>query len=326
MDAYLVRQRNAIAAGYSYLVSSVTGKPVTKGMPLAISAELTNHCNLRCPECSTGSGQMTRPKGFMAASLFDKLISELEPYLYSINLYFQGEPMLHPGFFRLLERCAKLNTIVSTNGHYLSEENAEKLATSGLKKLVISLDGMDQQVYSSYRVNGDFEEVTRGIRNISEAVKRNSSPMKVVIQFLMNLNNEHQTAEARKFAHEVNAVLKLKSMQIINKDDFIKWLPSGRRFSRYENKCKEYTLKNSYPDRCARLWLNPVISWDGKVLPCCFDKDADHVMGNLNEDAFREIWTGPKYRIFRKSVLSGRRMIEICRNCTSGLRGVIKGD
>lgn len=322
MNSYLVRQRNAIAAGYSYMVSSLTGRPVTKGMPLAIGAELTNHCNLRCPECSSGSGMMTRPKGFMSTALFDKLISELGPYLYNINLYFQGEPMLHAGFFHLLERCTNLNTVVSTNGHFLSEDNAEKLAISGLKQLVISLDGMDQQTYSSYRVNGDFEEVTRGIRNVSEAVKRNSSPMKIILQFLVNLNNEHQIAEARKFAGEVNAILKLKSMQIINKDDFVKWLPSEKRFSRYDNKCNSYTLKNSYPDRCARLWFNPVITWDGKVLPCCFDKNADHVMGDLNEDTFRGIWTGPKYRIFRKSVLSGRRMNDICRNCTSGLRSV----
>jgi radical SAM protein with 4Fe4S-binding SPASM domain len=323
MDIYFVRQRNVIAAMYSYLVSSMTGRPVIKGMPVAINAELTNHCNLRCPECSTGSGLMTRPKGFMSETLFDKMISELEPYLYNINLYFQGEPMLHPGFFHFLKKCANLRTMVSTNGHFLSEENAEKLASSGLKKLVISLDGMDQPVYSLYRVNGDFKKVTKGIQNVSDAVKRNSSPLEVVIQFLVNKNNEHQIGKVRKFADRMNAELKLKSMQIIKKDDFIKWLPAESRFSRYENKCNTYTIKNSYPDRCARLWLNPVISWDGRVLPCCFDKDADHVMGDLNEDSFWEIWTGPKYRTFRKSILSGRRMIDICRNCTSGLRGVI---
>jgi radical SAM protein with 4Fe4S-binding SPASM domain len=66
-----------------------------------------------------------------------------------------------------------------------------------------------------------------------------------------------------------------------------------------------------------------VVSWNGKVLPCCFDKDAEYVMGDLNEDTFRDIWTGPKYRIFRKSVLTERRLNDICLNCTSGLRGVI---
>ncbi len=323
MSGYLTRQRNAISAGYSYVASSLTGKPVVNGMPVAISAELTNNCNLKCPECSTGSGAMTRPKGFMSSFLFDKLISELEPYLYNINLYFQGEPMLHPGLFHFLARCTGLNTIISTNGHFISEENAEKLAVSGLREIIISLDGMDQQTYSSYRVNGDFEKVISGIRNISEAVRKNFSPLNIVIQFLVNRNNEHQISEVRKFAHKVKASLKLKSMQIINKVDFSNWLPIDTRFRRYENKCNVYTLKNSYPDRCARLWFNPVLTWDGKVLPCCFDKNADHVMGDLNEDSFREIWTGPKYRIFRKSVLSGRRMNDICLNCTSGLKGVI---
>jgi radical SAM protein with 4Fe4S-binding SPASM domain len=323
MKGYLARQRNAIIAGYSYMVSSLTEKPVVFGYPVAISAELTNKCNLSCPECATGSGLMTRSKGFMSSVLFDKLVSELEPYLYSLYLYFQGEPFLHPGIFGFIARCKGLNTVVSTNGHFLSEENAGQLARSGLKKIIISLDGMDQQTYSSYRINGDFNQVIAGIRNVSEAIRKNSSPLKVVIQFLVNKNNEHQVGEVRKFANEVNASLRLKSMQIINKNDFGEWLPTKNKFSRYENKCNTYTLKNQFPDRCARLWFSPVITWDGKVLPCCFDKDADHVMGDFNEDSFREIWTGPKYRTFRKSVLSGRRMNEICLNCTSGLKSDI---
>jgi radical SAM protein with 4Fe4S-binding SPASM domain len=111
-------------------------------------------------------------------------------------------------------------------------------------------------------------------------------------------------------------------MQIINKEDIPSWLPTERRFRRYKIKDGEFSIKNSLPDRCARLWFNPVITWDGKVVPCCFDKDAEYVMGDLNQDSFSKIWNGLKYRIFRKSILSGRHMIEMCRNCTSGLRGV----
>jgi radical SAM protein with 4Fe4S-binding SPASM domain len=76
------------------------------------------------------------------------------------------------------------------------------------------------------------------------------------------------------------------------------------------------------PDNCARLWFNPVVTWDGKVLPCCFDKDAEHIMGDLSQESFREIWNGPRYRVFRKAILKDRSMIEICRNCSSGLKGV----
>ena len=322
MKGSLIKPANVLFAGVSYLKSSITGKTTVSGMPVAISAELTNNCNLNCPECFSGSGLMSRDRGFMDIELYDKLISELRPYLYNINLYFQGEPMLHPRFFSFLRNSSNTHTTVSTNGHLLNKENSEKLVRSGLNKLIISLDGLDQSTYSAYRINGSADIVMDGIKNISEAKKRYSSALKIEIQFLVNRLNEHQIPQIRKFAAGVNASLFLKSMQIINKPDIGFWMPVKEKFGRYKMKNGEYVIKNSLPDRCGRLYFSSVISWDGKVLPCCFDKNAEHMMGDLNHNSFREIWNGPKYRMFRNSILSGRRLTEICRNCTSGLRGV----
>jgi len=322
MNQSLTKPVNVLLAGYSYLRSSLLGTPGISGMPLSIGAELTNNCNLLCPECSAGSGMMLRERGFMDLDLFGKIIDELRPYLYNINLYFQGEPMLHPQFFSFLSNCTGLHTIVSTNGHFLSEENAEKTVKSGLSKLIISLDGIDQDTYSSYRVKGSIDKVLAGIQNITAAKKKYKSSLKIEIQFLVNKLNEFQIPQVKHFAKMVRASLKLKSMQIIHKENILSWLPGKRKFSRYHLKNGEYVLKNSLPNRCARLWFNPVITWDGKVIPCCFDKDAEYVMGDLKTDSFIDIWNGPKYQIFRKSILSGRHMIVICRNCTSGIKGV----
>jgi radical SAM protein with 4Fe4S-binding SPASM domain len=313
---------NVILTGYSYLKSSVTGSAKIAGMPVSVSTELTNNCNLNCPECSSGSGRMDRERGFMDIELFNRVIKELSPYLNNVNLYFQGEPMLHPMFFSFLTNSRETHSVVSTNGHFLSETNAEKIVRSGLDKLIISLDGMDQETYSAYRRNGNVNSVIDGIKNVTAAREVHNSSIKIEIQFLVNRINEHQIPQMRKFAKSVKASLNLKSMQIIDKTDIGSWQPLKRRFRRYRLKNGEYAIKNSFADRCSRLWFNPVITWDGKVLPCCFDKNAEFIMGDLNTDSFREIWEGPKYRIFRKSILSGRHMIEICRNCTSGLRGV----
>jgi radical SAM protein with 4Fe4S-binding SPASM domain len=318
----LIKPVNLIKAGYSYIKSSAAGKADMKGMPVSVSMELTNNCNLSCPHCSSGSGIMKRKRGFMDIGLFRKVMNELAPYLYNVNLYFQGEPMLHPQFFSFLNNCRDNNTIVSTNGHFLSEENSEKLALSALTKLIISIDGMDQESYSAYRINGNLEKVTEGLKNVSSSVKINHSSLKIEIQFLVNAYNEHQIPLVKELAKKVKATLRLKSMQIVDKSEIGSWLPSGKKFRRYILKDGEYIINNSLPDRCARLWFNPVVTWDGKVVPCCFDKDAEYVMGDLNTDSFSEIWDGPKYRIFRKSILTGRDMIEICRNCTSGLAGV----
>ena len=323
MIRYFVKPANAFLAGYSYLKSSVTGKPDVMGMPVSISAELTNICNLRCPECSSGSGRMQRERGYMDLDLFKRVIEELRPYLYNTNLYFQGEPMLHPLFFAFLANTENIHTTVSTNGHFLSEENSEKIVRSGLNKLIISLDGIDQETYSSYRINGDFKTVIDGIKNVTGVRKRFNSSLKIEIQCLVNKLNESQIPRIRDLANMVKAEFRMKSMQITEKKNIGYWLPLNRKAGRYKLKNGEYVIKNSLPDRCARLWFNPVITWDGKVIPCCFDKNAEYILGDLKQDTFRDIWDGPKYRIFRKSILSDRSMTEICRNCSSGLRGVL---
>ncbi|HSN50803.1 MAG TPA: SPASM domain-containing protein, partial [Bacteroidales bacterium] len=161
-----------------------------------------------------------------------------------------------------------------------------------------------------------------GIKNVSAARDRFKSKMKLELQFLVNKYNEHQIPDAERFAKEVKASFKLKSMQVVNSRDAGKWMPSDKRYVRYENAGGKYTLRNSMPARCLRLWLNPVVTWDGKVVPCCFDKDADYVMGDLNNDSFRSIWNGDKFKEFRKKVLTERGKTDICRNCTSGMRGI----
>ena len=315
----LTRPANLAAAGFTFLRSFLDPRAEMRGMPVTVSVEITNHCNLRCPECFSGSGRMTRNRGYMDILLFEKIVRELKPYLYKMSLNFQGESMLHPDFPLFLEKSRDISTILATNGHFLSALNAEMLALSGLNKLIVSLDGMDQDIYSAYRMNGDVNVVMDGIRNVSEAIKKNSSSLKLVIQFLVNRLNEHQIPGTRRFAKEVNASVRFKSMQIINENAFEKWLPSERRFRRYELKGDNYSILSRLPDNCARMWFNPVITWDGKVIPCCFDKDAGHILGDITEDSFRRVWTGQRYKMFRKGVLTRRKETGICRNCTSGL-------
>ncbi|NSW95123.1 MAG: SPASM domain-containing protein [Bacteroidales bacterium] len=322
MPGLFVKPANAILSGFSWARSSITRKPFVAGMPSAVSVELTNHCNLECPECHAGSGTIKREKGFMNLSLYSKIISELKPYIFNVNLYFQGEPMMHPHFFAFLKEEG-MRKVVSTNGHFLNAENCMKLALSSLSEIIVSLDGTTAETYKIYRKGGDFEQVLTGLKLLSEAIKSSGSSLRLRIQFLVHRHNEHQVPEVKRLARELNASLHLKSMQIMNYESIDYWMPSSERFRRYKRLNGTWRIKSSLPDRCSRIWFNPVITWNGLVLPCCFDKDADYVMGDLKTDTFRDIWNGTKFRAFRKSILTGRRMTDICRNCTSGLPAYI---
>jgi radical SAM protein with 4Fe4S-binding SPASM domain len=68
------------------------------------------------------------------------------------------------------------------------------------------------------------------------------------------------------------------------------------------------------------MWSSGVITWDGLVVPCCFDKDATHQMGNLAENSFHDVWKGPAYNGFRQAILKSRSEIDICKNCTEGTK------
>jgi MoaA/NifB/PqqE/SkfB family radical SAM enzyme len=50
----------------------------------------------------------------------------------------------------------------------------------------------------------------------------------------------------------------------------------------------KYEIKNALDNHCWKLWHACVISWDGLVVPCCFDKDADYRLGDLKKDSFKE--------------------------------------
>lgn len=61
-----------------------------------------------------------------------------------------------------------------------------------------------------------------------------------------------------------------------------------------------------------------MVTWDGRVVPCCFDKDAHYVLGDLSKQSFHEVWNGESYNAFRATLLKSRSDIDMCRNCSEG--------
>lgn len=320
-----LRVWNMIQLVSSYYLSKLTGKPVHHGAPASISLEPTTSCNLRCPECPSGLRNFTRPTGMLTDEIYRKVIDELAPRLSYLVFYFQGEPYLNPKFLDHVRYAASKNiyTATSTNAHYLDDKKARETVESGLDRLIISIDGTSQETYEQYRVGGKLDKVLEGTRNVIKWKRElKSKKPHVIFQYLVVKPNEHQLEEVQLLAKETGVdEVAFKTAQIYDYEDGSDLIPTIEKYARYKQLPNgKWAIKNRLLNHCWKMWHSCVITWDGKVVPCCFDKDAHHQLGTLEQTGFQPIWRGEAYQQFRKALIRSRSEIEMCKNCSEGTK------
>lgn len=316
---------NAAKVFLSYHLTRWTGRPIQWGQPFTISFEPTTACNLRCPECPSGLRAFSRPTGNLKTDFFRSTIDEMGENLFYLIFYFQGEPYINPNFLDMVRYASdkKIYTITSTNGHFMNEAIAKKTIESGLSRIIISVDGTTQETYESYRKEGKLETVLQGARNLVKMKKEmKSATPHIIFQFLVVKPNEHQIPEIYRLAEEIGVdEVILKTAQVYDYKEGNDLIPTIEKYSRYKKqKDGTFRIKNQLLNHCWKLWHSCVITWDGKVVPCCFDKDATYNLGDLRQNSFKSVWQDGPYQKFRTELLNGRDKIDICTNCTEGCK------
>ncbi len=309
----------------SYYISKSTGKAFVNAKPTSLEIEPTTSCNLRCPQCPSGLREFTRNTGMLDLPLYKKIIDETHQELVWLILYFQGEPFLNKQFLEFVKYAAQKNiyTATSSNAHYFTDEMAKATIESGLDRLIISIDGTTQDTYGKYRRGGNVEKVIDGTKRLLEwKEKLNSKTPHIIWQFIVFKHNEHQLPEIKKLAKQVGVdELGIKTAQIYDYETSDNFIPENTELSRYEKLPDgSYKIKNKLLNQCWRMWRGSVITWNGLVVPCCFDKDATHQFGDVREATFHEVWHSDRYNNFRNAILRSRKEIDICKNCTEGTK------
>lgn len=319
------RVLNGLLIWASYHVSRISKKAIVWGRPISLSLEPTTACNLGCPECPSGLKQFTRPTGNLKTDRFEKFLAEIHRSALYLTFYFQGEPYINPDFLKMVKKASEkgLYTATSTNAHFLDDKKAKETVESGLDRLIVSIDGTTQDVYEQYRINGELSKVIEGTKRVIEWKKKlKSNTPHVIFQYLIVRPNEHQIADVEKLAHELGVdEVRYKTAQVYDYKNGNPLIPENTEYSRYKQLDDgTWAVKNKLINQCWRMWSSCVITWDGLVVPCCFDKDAEHRMGDLKRAKFSEIWKGAEYNGFRNNLLHGRDQIDICRNCSEGTK------
>jgi MoaA/NifB/PqqE/SkfB family radical SAM enzyme len=318
-----IRFWNLLSLVFSFFWAKLRRLPVIAGMPWSISVEPCGLCNLQCPECPVGAGVLTRNGDRMTTTLFTKIVTDAGPRLLWVNLFFQGEPMMNPHVHEMVTEATKrhLYTCMSTNGHFLSEKRCTQLIESRLTHLIVSLDGITPATYSFYRKGGDLKKVQEGILRMV-ALRRKSGRNRpfISVQFVVFQHNEHEIAEVESWCRAAGVdKLDLKSAQINDFGNNTVAPSSIAQFSRYQV-CADGSLamKKKMRNHCFKQWCSAVVSWDGQVAPCCYDKDLEFSPGSIAMEPLRQIWFNHRLTNFRKTILVHKNNLDMCCNCPEG--------
>ena len=267
----------------------------------------------------------------MTIELFHRILDNVKEHAHTMQFYFQGEPLLNKQLPEMIAMAHQvgLYTIVSTNAQTLSRSIAEALVKSGLNRIIVSIDGFSEESYAAYRVGGNLHKALEGLQHLANAKAEYHSRIRIELQVLRLRSNEHEWGWIKKNYKKLGAThLVFKTAQLYNFEHGHPLMPTDERYSRYKKTADgTYIHKSSHlsplalsPHRliasqpCLRLWSGCVITTSGDVLPCCYDKDHSHALGNITIYTLSEIFHSNKANTLRKHILKGNRP-KMCKNC-----------
>lgn len=323
------RIHNQLQCWWSYALS-LLGIVRVRHLPTFVSIEPANICQLHCPECPVGRHEHIHSnKHYLSFELFKKILLQVSPTAHTIQFYFQGEPLLNEHLPKMVYQAHQegIYTIISTNAQALNKEMAAALVRSGLNRIIVSIDGFSQETYASYRVGGDLQKALDGLRFLHEARKAYRKSLRIELQVLRLKSNEHEWKWIQKNYKKLGAThLIFKTAQLDDYEHGHPLMPTDERHSRYKKMANgKYQLRHPHiasdsfciVTPCLRLWSGCVISTNGEVLPCCYDKAHAHALGNINTESLHEIFHSKQANTIRQDVLFGKvsPLPEMCRNC-----------
>ena len=137
--------------------------------PICLTWELTYACNLECVHCLSSSGQ--RDERELSTAQAKAVLDELRDLqVFYINIG-GGEPMVRRDFFEIVEHSVSngIGVKFSTNGAFIDEKNAQRLASMDYLDIQISLDGADAATNDAVRGVGSYATARRAMDNLKAA-------------------------------------------------------------------------------------------------------------------------------------------------------------
>jgi len=285
-----------------------------------LQIEPTSRCNLRCPLCPVGRGELGRPKRDLTLPEFKAIIEDVRRWVMLLILWDWGEPFANPQLPGIIQ-CATdagIRTVTSTNAHYLGNDDyVAAILGSGLSTLIVAIDSIHDAEYQSYRVGGRLEKAIAGLRKVIELKRACGSRTLINLRMVVMRTNEHQVGKMRSLAKELGAdrfTVKTLNPSCGGVSMDLNLVPLNKKLRRFEYVGKTWE-RIPVKAACDRVAMMSNIFSNGDVVPCCYDFDSSMNVGNVFETPFSSIWVSSKYREVRRRIQEQREALPRCSNC-----------
>jgi heme b synthase len=322
--------------------------------PKWIAWEITRRCNLHCVHCRSSSEMEAKGHPDFSTSEAFRVIDDIVSYAAPVVVLSGGEPLVRQDVFEIARYGTDkgLRMCLATNGTLVTEETCERIKTSGIRIVSLSLDGAEEAGHDDFRSQkGAFA----GTINAAKLFKKHG------IEFIINSSftkrNQEEIPKVYRLAKELGATAWYMFMivptgrgeeimnELITKEDYEEILDWHYQMEKDEEtmlvrptcaphyyrvvlqqskkegeKFRKRTLKFSTGGSkgCIAGQLICLIDVDGNVLPCSY---FPMPAGNIRRQSFKEIWEGSElFRNLRdfkkyKGKCGSCEFVNVCGGC-----------
>ena len=292
-----------------YFYAHNTGMVRLPYNPLAVSIEPTNHCNLKCIMCPTGTGKVLE-RGLMRMDVYQKIINEVKDYAFYVILNIGGESLIHKSFIMMIQiaRDAGLWVNFSTNATLLNEEISRQILEAHPTEIIMSFDAASGEK--------GYEEIRRGasyaktLDNIITFLKIKKSMGLVFPRVIIQTILFYEQGLNRVAPDDFKRLFSGLAVDEISVEWAHRW---AGEFST-EKDYIEPPKRDYFP--CTLLWRNMAVGWDGNVFPCCFDLTRVMPLGSIIDKSLLSYWNGAEIiRMRRMLIRKLYKEIDLCSTC-----------
>ena len=248
--------------------------------PFYPTVEVAGICNLRCSSCIRSDKDIIEDGKFMSFDNYKKVIEKLVleiPFLYLVDLYIFGEPILNNEIEKIIKLNNELGLASGLSTNLYNVKNLEKVLNQHPAQIRVSLSGASSETYDVTHTGGKWKRVEKNLDYLGELVNELGSHTIVEVYYHIYKHNLHEIKIIKSLC-EKHGFRFHPSLAVLFSDFAMQFSQNGV-ISKSAEIANDLTLRsledllaecqNDQEKNCILTRIVPVINWDLSVMACC---------------------------------------------------------